>query len=169
MKAFSLLFFSLILLSCNQSKPKISPTSVEYLNNFMNTWHQDVANSDFETYFSKIDSLGYFIGTDASEVWTKAEFASWTKPYFDKKKTWNFKPLNRHFYINEAGDMAWFDEVLDTWMGICRGSGVLRQKDGKWRIMQYVLSTTIPNDDIQAVILAKKVNDSIAKAKLILK
>lgn len=165
MKALSILFLSLILISCN--KPKISPTSVEDLNNFMNTWHQDVANSDFDAYFSKIDSLGYFIGTDASEVWTKAEFASFSKPYFDKKQTWEFKPLNRHFYFNEAGDMAWFDEVLDTWMGVCRGSGVLRQIDGKWKIMQYVLSATIPNNDIQSVIAAKKVNDSIAKAKLI--
>ncbi len=169
MKAFSILFLSLILLSCNQSKPKISPTNVAYLNNFMDTWHHDVAISDFDAYFGKIDSLGVFIGTDASEVWTKTEFASFSKPYFDKKQTWNFKPLNRHFYINETGDMAWFDEVLDTWMGVCRGSGVLRQKDGKWKIMQYVLSVTIPNNDIQAVITAKKVNDSIAKTKLILK
>ncbi|PIV16902.1 MAG: hypothetical protein COS42_07435 [Flavobacteriales bacterium CG03_land_8_20_14_0_80_35_15] len=165
MKTLGLIFFSLIVVSCSLSTPKVAKTSVEDLNNFMNDWHREVANSNFDAYFSKIDSLGFFIGTDASEVWTKAEFASFSRPYFDKKQTWDFKPLSRHFYINEASNMAWFDEVLDTWMGVCRGSGVLQQKDGKWKIMQYVLSVTIPNDDIKLVIAAKKVNDSIAKAK----
>lgn len=167
MKIISLIFFSLLLFSCNYSKTKASPTSLADLNKFMDAWHQDVAKYDFDNYFGKIDSLGYFIGTDASEVWTKTEFASFCKPYFDKKQTWDFKPLDRHFYINESGNMAWFDEVLDTWMGLCRGSGVLQKKNNEWKIMQYVLSATIPNDDIQAVITVKKVNDSIAKVKLI--
>ena len=46
-------------------------------------------------------------------------------------------------------------------MGTCRGSGVLEKKDSTWKIKQYVLSVPIPNDDIQAVILAKKENDAI--------
>jgi hypothetical protein len=46
-------------------------------------------------------------------------------------------------------------------MGTCRGSGVLEKKDNTWKIKQYVLSIPIPNNDIQAVILAKKENDSI--------
>ncbi len=52
-------------------------------------------------------------------------------------------------------------------MGLCRGSGILQKKNGEWKIMQYVLSVTIPNDDIKPVIAAKQVNDSIAKATYI--
>ena len=46
-------------------------------------------------------------------------------------------------------------------MGTCRGSGVLEKRGKGWKIKQYVLSIEIPNDDVQAVILAKKKNDSI--------
>jgi hypothetical protein len=37
-------------------------------------------------------------------------------------------------------------------MKICRGSGVLEKVNGEWKIKHYVLSMTIPNDDINAVI-----------------
>ena len=36
-------------------------------------------------------------------------------------------------------------------MKICRGSGVLEKIGGKWKIRQYVLSTTVPNDIIDEV------------------
>jgi hypothetical protein len=51
--------------------------------------------------------------------------------------------------------MAWFDELLNTQMKICRGSGVLVLIDGKWRIKHYVLSMTIPNDKTDEVIKIK--------------
>ena len=54
--------------------------------------------------------------------------------------------------LDEDYPIAWFDEVLDTWMGLCRGSGVLKFKDGKWYLEHYVLSLTVPNDDMQTVI-----------------
>ncbi len=47
---------------------------------------------------------------------------------------------------------GWFDETLDTWMGVCRGSGVLINKNGKWLIKQYVLSLTVPNEKMKEVI-----------------
>ena len=40
-------------------------------------------------------------------------------------------------------------------MKICRGSGVLEKINGKWKIKQYVLSMTIPNDNIDEVIKIK--------------
>ena len=45
-----------------------------------------------------------------------------------------------------------FDELLDTWMGVCRGSGVIELVDKKLKIKHYVLSLTIPNDIIDDVI-----------------
>ncbi|NQW37535.1 MAG: nuclear transport factor 2 family protein [Flavobacteriales bacterium] len=169
MRNLILSLITLTFLSCNSAKqPKINKTETSSsLNIFMDDWHKDVATFNYNAYFNKIDSLGYFIGTDASEVWTKTEFEAFSKPYFDKKQTWDFKALDRHFFINETGDIAWFNEVLDTWMGLCRGSGILQKKNGEWKIMQYVLSVTIPNDDIKPVIAAKQVNDSIAKATYI--
>jgi hypothetical protein len=40
-------------------------------------------------------------------------------------------------------------------MKICRGSGVLVKIGGEWKIKHYVLSMTIPNDDVNAVIKIK--------------
>ncbi len=156
-------------MSCSTSKQSKlnAKQTITYLNKFMDDWHNDVATFNYNAYFNKIDSLGYFIGTDASEIWTKKEFAAFSKPYFDKKQTWDFKALKRNFFIDNTGNIAWFNEVLDTWMGLCRGSGILQNKNGKWKIMQYVLSVTIPNDDIKAVLAAKKVNDSVARLKII--
>jgi hypothetical protein len=52
--------------------------------------------------------------------------------------------------------VAVFDEVLDNdSYGTVRGSGVLRLTDDGWKIEQYVLSFTVPNDvarDVVAVI-----------------
>lgn len=70
----------------------------------------------------------------------------WAKPYFDKGKAWNFTSLKRNITFSADGKYAWFDELLDTQMKICRGSGVLEKIGGKWKIRQYVLSMTVPND-----------------------
>jgi len=96
-----------------------------------------------------------FIGTDATENWTKPAFQAYAKPYFDKGKAWSFTCIERHIYLNENKTMAWFDELLDTRMKICRGSGVLVLSEGKWKIQHYVLSMTIPNDATDDVVKLK--------------
>ena len=88
----------------------------------------------------------FYIGTDASEHWNKSEFQAFAKPYFDNGTAWDFNPLERHIYISKDKKMAWFDELLDTWMKVCRGSGVLIKVGNEWKIQHYVLSMTIPND-----------------------
>lgn len=109
------------------------------------------ANADFEKYFECFAEESQYIGTDATEVWTKKEFKDWSKPYFDKKTTWNFKSLKRNIFFSKDGNYAWFDEILDTQMKICRGSGVVEKINGKWKIKQYVLSVTVPNEVVDEV------------------
>ena len=108
-----------------------------------------------------MDSISVFVGTDAGEVWTKKQFKTFSKPYFDKGKAWDFTAIDRNIYIDESGKIVWFDELLNTWMGICRGSGVLKKINNQWKIKHYVLSVTVPNDDIDKVIKAKQRNDSL--------
>ncbi|HOD09835.1 MAG TPA: nuclear transport factor 2 family protein, partial [Flavobacterium sp.] len=100
----------------------------------------------------------------ATENWNKTAFQAYAKPYFDKGKAWNFKALERNVYFNPDNKTAWFDELLDTQMKICRGSGVLIKVDGQWKIKHYVLSMTIPNDDSNAVIKIKtQIEDQLIK------
>jgi beta-lactamase class D len=128
---------------------------------FLNQWHLDAAEGNHRAYIGAMTDDGVFIGTDATEYWTTAEFSAWCKPYFEKKRTWNFKTISRNIYTGDNGLTAWFDELLDTQMGICRGSGVLIRIEGKWKISQYVLSTTIPNEVMRKVTAQKKSEDSL--------
>lgn len=113
------------------------------------------AQSDFNTYFNYYADESTFIGTDATEVWNKKEFMIWAKPYFDKKKTWNFTSLKRNIYFSKDGKLAWFDELLNTQMKICRGSGVVEKINGTWKVKQYVLSVTVPNEIVDKVVIEK--------------
>jgi hypothetical protein len=55
--------------------------------------------------------------------------------------------------VDGAGRLAWFDEDRATErLGPCRGSGVLRREgDGAWKIVQYNLAVTVPNEKFDAV------------------
>jgi len=123
----------------------------EAVNETLNNWHKFAAESDFENYFDLMDKNAVFVGTDSTEVWSKKEFMKYAKPHFRDKKAWNFTPTSRNIYFDKNPTYVWFDELLDTWMGKCRGSGVLVNKNGKWLIKHYVLSLTIPNDKLGLV------------------
>ena len=40
----------------------------------------------------------------------------------------------------------WFDELLDTQMGVCQASGVMRKTDSGFEIEHYQLSIAVPNE-----------------------
>lgn len=164
MKKFLFIFiFTFVFSACKQTSTTVVDIQFEKntIDTFMNDWHLAATEANFENYFSKMDSVSVFIGTDASENWAKEQFEAFSKPYFDNGKAWDFKTLERNIYLNTNGDFAWFDELLDTWMGTCRGSGVLEKKNSTWTLKHYVLSVPIPNDDVQKVIAVKKKKDSI--------
>jgi hypothetical protein len=125
------------------------------VNALIDDWHKAAATANFEAYFAAMSEESVFIGTDATENWNKKAFQDFAKPYFDKGKAWNFTPLERHIYFAKDGKTAWFDELLNTQMKICRGSGVLVKEKKKWKIKHYVLSMTVPNDNTDAVIKIK--------------
>jgi len=73
--------------------------------------------------------------------------------------------MERHIYFDKTGTLAWFDELLNTQMKICRGSGVLVKQGDEWKVQQYILSTMVPNDQLDQVIKIKEaVEDSIIKS-----
>lgn len=139
------------------------------INTLLDQWHADAANANLEGYIGLMDSTCNYIGTDATENWKRDEFATFCKPYFDKGTTWDFKTLQRDVRVNTEGNTAWFDEILDTHMGTCRGSGALELIDGKWKLKQYVLSVAVPNESMEAVKKAKFEADSVFKYKFKLK
>jgi hypothetical protein len=127
----------------------------EQINYTIDSWHKAAAEANFANYFDSLTEDAIFIGTDATEHWNKKAFQAYAKPYFDKGKAWSFTALERHIYFSADKKMAWFDELLNTQMKICRGSGVLVLTNGKWKIKHYVLSMTIPNDNVDDVVKIK--------------
>ncbi len=113
------------------------------------------AQTKFDAYFDLFAAESTFIGTDAKEIWNKQEFMAYAKPHFDKGKAWNFSSLQRNISFSKDGKYAWFDELLSTQMKICRGSGVLEKIGNQWKIRQYVLSMTIPNEVVDEVVKTK--------------
>ena len=112
----------------------------------LDDWHQAAATADEETYFGLMSGESIFMGTDASERWSLEQFQEFAMPHFQKESAWAFTAKDRYIYFTEDGKTAWFDELLDTWMGDCRGSGVLQLKEGGWKIMHYNLAILVPND-----------------------
>lgn len=132
------------------------------INTLLDNWHVAAAKGDYNGYFGKIASDGIYIGTDATENWDKKAFSDFSKQYFDRGAAWDFKPLQRHVYFSKDGKTAWFDELLDTWMKVCQGSGVLEKEGKEWKIKHYVLSMTVPNDVTKEVIpLKAKYEDAL--------
>ncbi|PXY41653.1 hypothetical protein DMB65_06815 [Flavobacterium cheongpyeongense] len=157
----SILFFLLVTSFANAQN-----TEKDKINQTLDAWHKAAADVQFDAYFNAMTDDAVYIGTDATENWTKPDFKIWAKPYFDKGTTWNFTALERHLFFDESGKIAWFDELLNTQMKICRGSGVLVKVGKDWKIQHYVLSMTIPNDEVDAVVKVKTPIEDILIRKL---
>lgn len=135
------------------------------INTMLNTWHKAAAVANYKDYFSVLTDDAIYIGTDATENWNKTAFQAFAKPYFDKGKAWNFTSIERHIYFSEDGKIAWFDELLDTQMKICRGSGVAIKIKNSWKIKHYVLSMTVPNDNTDEVVKIKSPIEDVLLSK----
>ncbi len=169
MKQFILSLSVICIFSCKENTDKnvhndIGDTTLqkERIGIMLDSFNIAAAKADYVGYFNFFTPNATFIGTDASENWNKAAFMIWAKPYFDKKTTWNFRSLQRNIYFGQNPDIAWFDELLNTHMKICRGSGVVVKQNNTWKVQQYVLSMTVPNKNIAELLKIKSpIEDSL--------
>jgi hypothetical protein len=154
--------FAGLFLACKEnSNPQTAPGATDMAESkkqiaaMLDSFNVAAARAEYTRYFDFYTQDATFNGTDATENWNKAAFMVWAKPYFDKKTTWNFTALSRNIYFGKHAGIAWFEELLNTQMKICRGSGVVVKVDNAWKVQQYVLSTTIPNSVLDTVIKIK--------------
>jgi hypothetical protein len=124
------------------------------INQALDEWHAAAARAEESSYFAHFDPGAVFLGTDATERWDLEGFRKFAHPYFSKGKAWTFKSTRRDVTIGPGGRIAWFDEDLETKnLGPARGSGVMLYggTDATWRIAQYNLALTVPNEKVDAV------------------
>jgi hypothetical protein len=113
----------------------------------LDAFHAAAARADGPAYFGLFAPGAVFIGTDAAERWTLAEFRAYAEPHFSKGKGWTYTPRSRTVVLGPDGRTAWFDELLDSASyGTSRGTGVLVRRPEGWRVAQYALTFPIPND-----------------------
>ena len=156
MKKIVVILLVVVLFGCKSTQPKNSENLKSEINLILNHWHKAAAEANFNNYFNAMTDDAIFIGTDATENWNKQEFIKFSKPFFDRGKAWNFTALERNIYFSSDMKTVWFDELLNTQMKICRGSGILvADENGNWKIKHYVLSMTVPNDNSDEVVKIK--------------
>lgn len=144
-----LLLLALVLTAC--ATTRVDPT-VE-IDRTLDAWHRAAATASEEAYFAAMSPDFVFLGTDATERWDVAAFRAFAHPYFAKGTAWTFTPRERHVMLSPRGDVAWFDEKLQSASyGECRGTGVLRRIGGQWKIAHYNLTIPIPNDLAKSVV-----------------
>ena len=144
MKKYCLVVIGLVLASV--SFFPLAADDKQSIELVLNSFHQAAANAQAEPYFDLLNEDAIFLGTDASERWTKAEFKTFVTPYFDKGQGWLYTPTERNVTLVTGTKVAFFDELLfSKSYGTCRGSGVLLKTDNGWKISQYNLSIPMPN------------------------
>jgi hypothetical protein len=116
----------------------------QQVNAFVDGWHEDATNSR-PAFFDKIAKDGVYIGTDKKELWKRDEFKIWAKKAFERPTAWAFTPIRRNVYLSPDKSVIWFDELLNTQMGICQASGVLHKVGNSFEIDHYQLSIAVPN------------------------
>lgn len=134
----------------------------ESLNNF----HQAAADANTEMYFGLLTDNAIFLGTDATERWTKQSFKQFVAPYFSKGQGWLYVPSDRHITLLGDGVTAFFDEALfNKSYGQTRGSGVLVKTKQGWKIAQYNLSIPMPNALAKTLVKQIKAHQAQTKIK----
>ena len=137
---------ALLVSSCRApvARADLSNGSIETM---LREFHHRAAVADFDGYFDLFHPSGVFLGTDATERWSVAEFKDFARPHFQREPAWVFTPKEQQVTIASSGEFAWFEEVLESESyGECRGTGVVVRVDDGWKIGQYNLTVPIPND-----------------------
>ncbi|NVJ60506.1 MAG: nuclear transport factor 2 family protein [Gammaproteobacteria bacterium] len=118
----------------------------------LDSLHRYAASAEGEKYFSLFTENALYIGTDVSETWSIDEFKQFAAPYFNQGKGWLYTVKSRTITLSQNQGYAWFVEVLDNEKyGVSRGTGVLVNSHGKWRIAQYHLTFPIPNSLAESI------------------
>jgi len=138
----------IVMITCaSPQENSVRASQDDAIGALLDGFHAAASQADGERYFAALADDAVFLGTDATERWTKQQFRAFCEPYFGAGRGWTYVPTQRHVDVDPSGAFAWFDELLhNDKYGQCRGSGVVLKRDGRWQIAQYNLSMPVPNE-----------------------
>lgn len=145
-----------VVVACGSSGPErpsgsvgsvASAADTAAVSGVLDAFHRAASEADAERYFGLFAEDAVFLGTDATERWTRGDFEEYARPYFDAGQGWTYVPIERRVSLASGGAVAWFDELLENQgLGLTRGTGVLVREGGEWRVAQYNLTIPVPNE-----------------------
>lgn len=143
-----------LLFACGPAAAAPSPADLAAIERVLDDFHDAAAHGDNERYLGHLTDDAVFMGTDEWERWPKhPDFVDYVAGRFHDGKGWSYRSVDRHVNIADAGDVAWFDEVIySPTSGRFRGTGVLVREDDTWKIAHYAMSFLVFNEDWESVI-----------------
>src|SRR3990167_11204765 len=138
-----------LILALVFATPVPAATPEQDIASVLDALHAAAAKADGPAYFALYTPDATYLGTDAAERWSLAEFKGYAMPYFAKGQGWTYVPRERHITIApvDCRCVAWFDELLDSQSyGTSRGTGTLVLTPQGWKVSKYALTFPIPND-----------------------
>ncbi len=126
------------------------PAAPSDIHAFIDAWHKAAASADEDLFFGSMASHGIYLGTDATERWLRDELREWATEAFERESAWAFTARDRELYFSTDKRYVWWEELLDTSMGECRGSGVAAWREGRWQILHYDLAIMVPNEKLES-------------------
>ena len=145
--------FTFLLITLTVGSAGVRAENLKYAHDTLDQFHLAASRADAEIYFGLFTKDAVFLGTDATERWPIAEFIKFATPYYEAGTGWTYVKTEQHINVSADGQHASFDELLDNKSyGLCRGTGVLRLVEGKWKIEQYHLTIPIPNEIAKNVV-----------------
>ena len=136
---------TLTLAACASAPSGAAPSARTDVAAVLDDFHRAAAEGDADRYLEHFTDDGVFFGTDATERWTRQQFEPYVRRGF-ASGGWTYVPRDRTLYFSDEGDVAWFDEMLDSPGGtVARGTGVLVRDADTWKVAQYNFSVPFPN------------------------
>lgn len=121
----------------------------------LDDFHHAAAIGDADRYFAILPPDAVYLGTAGRERWTGEAFRRYANRYFRSGSAWTYLCLTRVVDVDSDGEIACFDETFDhPSYGECRGTGVMKKRDGRWVLRQYQLSISVP-DELTSHVVAR--------------
>lgn len=106
------MFTALIAALALSQSATATPTAEAQVAEVLDRLNQASSTADEATYFSLFTPDARYVGTDATEHWTMAQFRAFAEPWFKRDSAWSFPATSRTITIApiDCRCIAWFEE-----------------------------------------------------------
>jgi hypothetical protein len=111
----------------------------------LDTLHRAGAEANQADFIAVLAPSVVFLGVGDGTRLQGQALRDFVSESFASGNTWDYRTNERDVRLSADGSVAWFDESLEhDQLGRGRGSGVLTQNGGAWKVVQYDLTVPLP-------------------------